>query len=185
MNEKELVKLSKRMSKWLRHDPGNIGLALDSAGWAEVDELIRLARARGHRFNRAELGLVVAENNKQRYEFNEAGTRIRARQGHSVAVDLGYAPSEPPAELYHGTAEAHVGSILREGVRAMNRHAVHLSQDLDTARKVGSRHGKPVILVVDSAAMHVAGHTFQVTGNGVWLVEAVPPEFLRRDVGRA
>ena len=180
MNEKELVKLSKRMSKWLRHDPENIGLSLDSAGWAEVDELISLARARGHRFNRAELDLVVAENNKQRYEFNEAGTRIRARQGHSVAVDLGYAAAEPPAELYHGTAEAHVSAILREGVRPMNRHAVHLSQDRGTARNVGSRHGRPVILTVDAAAMHAAGHPFQVTGNGVWLVEAVPPEYLQR-----
>jgi len=182
MNEKELVKLSKRMSKWLRHDPQNIGLTLDSAGWTGVDDLIRLARAHGHRFGRTELDQVVAENNKKRFEFDETGTRIRARQGHSVDVDLGYAPAEPPAALYHGTAETHVAAILREGARPMNRHAVHLSQDLDTARKVGSRHGKPVILVVDAAAMHTAGHTFQVTGNGVWLVDAVPPEFLRRDV---
>ena len=183
MNEKELVKLSKRMSKWLRHDPGNIGLALDPAGWVGVDDLIGKAQARGHRFTRAELDQVVAENNKQRFEFDAAGKRIRARQGHTIAVELGYAAAEPPAVLYHGTAESSSAAILREGVRAMNRHAVHLSQDLDTARKVGGRHGKPVILLVDAAAMHAAGHVFQVTGNGVWLVESVPPEFLRRDAG--
>lgn len=181
MNEKELVKLSKRMSKWLRHDPGNIGLVLDPAGWVGVEDLIGRARAHGHRFTRTELDRVVAENNKQRFEFDQGGNRIRARQGHTVAVELGYAAAEPPAELYHGTAESSAGMILREGIRAMTRHAVHLSQDLDTARKVGGRHGKPVILIVDAAAMHAAGHVFQVTGNGVWLVESVPPEFLRRD----
>jgi len=185
MNEKELVKLSKRMSKWLRHDPENIGLTLDPAGWAKVDDLIRLAKTRGHRFSRTDLDQVVAENNKQRFEFDDTGSRIRARQGHSIEVELGYAAAEPPTALYHGTAETHVAAILREGVRPMNRHAVHLSLDLDTARNVGGRHGKPVVLVVDAAAMHAAGHTFQVTGNGVWLVDAVPPEFLRRDISGA
>jgi putative RNA 2'-phosphotransferase len=147
MNEKELVKLSKRMSRWLRHDPQAICLALDPADWIDVNTLIHRTREHGPRFSRADLDQVVAENNKQRFEFDSSGTRIRARQGHSVAVDLGYATAEPPTELYHGTAEIHVAAILREGALPMSRHAVHLSQDIDTARKVGSRHGKPVILV--------------------------------------
>lgn len=179
MNEKELIKTSKRMAMWLRHNPAAIGLTMDSAGWVAVDELLRQARAHGRGFSRAALDEVVAGNNKQRFEFDGAGTRIRARQGHSVEVELGYPAAEPPALLYHGTAQAQVAAILHEGVRPMSRHAVHLSVDVDTARNVGGRHGKPVVLDVDAAAMHAAGHEFQVTGNGVWLVAAVPAEFLR------
>lgn len=180
MNEKELIKLSKRMSLWLRHYPGAIGLAMDPAGWVQVDELLRQAKAHGRGFSRANLDEVVTHNNKQRFEYDGSRARIRARQGHTVEVELGYPPSEPPAQLYHGTAQTQIAVILREGVRAMTRHAVHLSVDVDTARNVGGRHGKPVVLAVDAAAMHAAGHEFQVTGNGVWLVESVPAEFLRQ-----
>jgi putative RNA 2'-phosphotransferase len=185
MNEKELIKISKRLSMWLRHNPADIGLTMDSAGWVAVDELLGQAKAHGRGFTRASLDEVVAGNNKQRFEFDDGRTRIRARQGHSIEVELGYSAAEPPARLYHGTAQTQVAAILREGVRPMSRHAVHLSVDVDTARNVGGRHGKPVILEVDAAAMHAAGHEFQVTGNGVWLVAAVPAQFLRLSVAAA
>ncbi|HEV2639696.1 MAG TPA: RNA 2'-phosphotransferase [Actinocrinis sp.] len=180
MNDKELIKLSKRMSMWLRHNPADIGLTMDSAGWVDVAQLLGQAKAHGRGFTRAQLDEVVTHNTKQRFEFDGSRARIRARQGHSVEVELGYAAAEPPAQLYHGTAEPHVDVILREGLRPMSRHAVHLSVDVATARNVGERHGKPVVLVVDAAAMHAAGHVFQVTGNGVWLVDAVPAGFLQR-----
>ena len=178
MNEKELIKISKRMSMWLRHNPADIGLTMDPAGWVGVDELLRQARAHGRGFTRPQLDEVVTHNNKQRFEYDGSRARIRARQGHSVEVELGYPAAEPPALLYHGTAQAQVAAILREGVRPMSRHAVHLSVDVETARNVGGRHGKPVVLTVDAAAMHAAGHEFQVTGNGVWLVAGVPARFL-------
>jgi putative RNA 2'-phosphotransferase len=179
MNEKNMVRLSKRMSSWLRHHPESIGLKLDGAGWVPVDELLAKAAAHGQAFSRNQLDEVVAENNKRRFEFDETGTLIRARQGHSIPVDLGYETAEPPEVLYHGTAQKTLPLIWRDGLLPMNRHAVHLSQDMETAVKVGSRHGKPAVLAVAAARMHGDGHEFFVTGNGVWLTDAVPAEYLR------
>jgi putative RNA 2'-phosphotransferase len=130
------------------------------------------------RFDRAALETVVAQNNKRRFEFDETGTRIRARQGHSIEVDLGYADAAPPELLYHGTATRFLPVIWRDGLRPMSRHDVHLSPDIETALAVGARHGKPVVLTVGAAAMAAHGHTFRVTGNGVWLTAEVPPQYL-------
>ncbi|WP_330182192.1 RNA 2'-phosphotransferase [Nocardia sp. NBC_01503] len=178
MNEKELVKLSKRLSSWLRHRPDAIGLAPDAAGWVRVEDLLRQAAAHSRGFTRTQLETVVAQNNKRRFEFDESGTSIRARQGHSIDVDLGYAPADPPVVLFHGTAERTLGLIMAEGLLPMRRHAVHLSADIDTAVNVGARHGRPAVLRVDTAAMVRDGHDFFVTGNGVWLVDTVPPQYL-------
>jgi putative RNA 2'-phosphotransferase len=122
---------------------------------------------------------VVRTSDKQRFAFDTTGALIRANQGHSVEVDLELEPREPPAVLYHGTAETSVASILLDGLVKMARHHVHLSADLATPFKVGARHGKPAILVVDAAAMHQAGHIFYLSANGVWLVDHVLPEHLR------
>ncbi|MGW4243039.1 RNA 2'-phosphotransferase [Nocardia sp. NPDC004722] len=178
MEEKQLVKTSKRLSRHLRHAPEEIGLVLDSAGWVDVDALLSALAGHGRSVSRAELDEVVARNNKRRFEFDAAGTRIRASQGHSVDVDLEYGASTPPDLLYHGTVAAVLPGIFTEGLKPMRRHDVHLSADLDTAVKVGSRRGKPVVLTVDAAAMHRDGHVFRVSTNGVWLVAAVPPEYL-------
>ncbi|MEO1451132.1 MAG: RNA 2'-phosphotransferase, partial [Bacteroidota bacterium] len=120
-----------------------------------------------------------ATNNKKRFAFDETGQRIRASQGHSVQVDLGYPPQTPPETLYHGTAQRFVSTILQEGLEKRQRHDVHLSTHLDTASQVGRRHGQLVILEVDSKAMHAAGHKFYQSENGVWLTEKVPPAYLR------
>ena len=174
-----MVRLSKRMSSWLRHHPEAIGLTMDGAGWVAIDQLLANAAARGQRFSRAQLDEVVAQNNKRRFEIDDTGTQIRARQGHSVPVDLGYAPAEPPEVLYHGTAQSTLTLIWRDGLLPMRRHAVHLSADTETAMKVGSRHGKPAVLAVAAGRMHADGYPFSVTGNGVWLTDAVPAEYLR------
>jgi putative RNA 2'-phosphotransferase len=121
---------------------------------------------------------VVRENSKQRFEFSPDGRFIRARQGHSVDVDLGWDIREPPAMLYHGTVGNALEAITHEGLRPMSRHDVHLSEDASSAREVGGRRGKPVVLVVDAAAMHDEGIEFRRTDNGVWLVERVPPKYL-------
>ena len=168
----------------LRHQPGRIGLTLDAAGWADIDDLI--ARAAGHHpLTRALIEQAVAENDKQRYAISEDGRRIRARQGHShaVAVALDLPAVAPPAVLYHGTATRWLDAILREGLDRRSRQHVHLSDDADTAGRVGARHGRPVVLRVDAAAMASAGHVFHRSENGVWLTEAVPPAFLRLSEG--
>ncbi|MBB4713990.1 putative RNA 2'-phosphotransferase [Streptomyces luteogriseus] len=177
MDERRTVKVSKYLSKHLRHQPERIGLTLDEAGWVEIDTLIAAATAHGFRFTRDELDQVVATNDKRRFAVE--GTRIRASQGHSVEVDLGLASAIPPAYLYHGTVARSLDAIRAEGLRPMNRHAVHLSPDRETATRVGARRGRPVVLAVDAGAMHRDGHVFHVSANGVWLTEAVPARYLR------
>ncbi|MFE3068969.1 RNA 2'-phosphotransferase [Streptomyces sp. NPDC059247] len=176
-DELRRVKVSKYLSKHLRHQPERIGLVLDAHGWTEIDALLRAVER--HRFpvSREELDRVVADDDKKRYAIE--GTRIRANQGHTVAVDLDLPPSEPPAHLYHGTVAVRLPSIRAEGLLPMARHHVHLSSDRETATRVGARRGRPVVLGVDAGAMHRAGHVFHVSANGVWLTDAVPPEFLR------
>ncbi|WP_095046235.1 RNA 2'-phosphotransferase [Streptomyces sp. WM6386] len=177
MDERRTVKVSKYLSKHLRHQPERIGLVLDEAGWVEIDVLITAAAAHGFRFTREELAHVVAANDKKRFAIE--GARIRASQGHSIEVDLGLAPATPPPYLYHGTVDRYLDAIRAEGLRPMNRHDVHLSPDRETATRVGARRGRPVVLSVDTGAMHRDGHVFHVSSNGVWLTKAVPPEYLR------
>jgi len=179
MDEDRLVRISKFLSKHLRHQPERLGLTLAPGGWVGVDDLLA-ACARDHfALTRATLAEVVARNNKQRFAFDESGTRIRAQQGHSVEVDLQLTPEVPPPVLYHGTPRQNVPVILMDGLLKMSRHHVHLSPDVATARVVGARRGRPAILEVDAAAMHREGIPFYRSGNGVWLVDHVPPIRLR------
>ncbi len=170
----EDVRLSKRVSYVLRHAPQSVGLELDAGGWVGIDDL---AAALGT--SRPRLEELVRSSSKQRYAL--LGDRIRAQQGHSVPVDLGLGATAPPASLWHGTAERSLPSILAAGLCRRSRHAVHLSGDPATARAVGARHGRPVVLRVRAAAMHDDGWVFSVTGNGVWLVHHVPPAYLEVD----
>lgn len=181
MDERRTVKVSKYLSKHLRHQPERIGLTLDENGWVPVEELLHAAARHGFAFFRAELDHVVAANDKRRFtiESGVQGDRIRANQGHTVAVDLDLPPAEPPAYLYHGTVARVMDAIRAEGLRPMTRHHVHLSPDRETATRVGARRGRPLVLTVDAEAMNRAGHVFRVSANGVWLADAVPPEFLR------
>lgn len=166
------------MSYVLRHKPDAIGITLDENGWVGVDELLAAFKNNGKRYSRERLDRAVAENDKQRFEFNEDRTRIRARQGHSVEVDLAYEPAVPPDVLFQGTATRNLDSIREMGLLKMNRHHVHLSTCKETMLAVAQRHGKPVILQVDAKRMHADGFNFFVTGNDVWLVESVPPTYI-------
>ncbi|MEU3253004.1 RNA 2'-phosphotransferase [Streptomyces sp. NPDC006997] len=180
-DDRRTVKVSKYLSKHLRHQPEQIGLTLDAGGWVEIDALLAAASAHGFRFSREELDHVVAHNDKRRFAVD--GTRIRASQGHSIEVDLGLPPVAPPPYLYHGTVARCLDAIRAEGLRPMNRHDVHLSADRGTAARVGARRGRPVVLSVDAGAMHRDGHEFRVSANGVWLTEAVPARYLRLPEG--
>ncbi len=179
MDDKRLVRISKYLSKHLRHQPERLGLTLEPGGWVVVEHL--LAACAQHQFpiSREELTEVVARNNKQRFAFDPTGRLIRANQGHSIAVDLQLEPTLPPERLYHGTGQQAVATIQREGLCKMSRHHVHLSPDVATARMVGTRHGRPVVFAIDTAAMQRAGFIFYCSTNGVWLVEHVPPEYLQ------
>jgi putative RNA 2'-phosphotransferase len=174
-----MVRISKFLSKHLRHAPEELGLTLAPGGWVEVDDLLARCAGKGLSVTREQLDEVVVDNDKQRFSFDETGMLIRANQGHSTEVDLQLDPQTPPDILYHGTATDTLPLIRQKGLQRMSRHHVHLSTTVPTAQKVGARHGKPVVLVVDAAAMHRLGIPFYCSDNGVWLVDAVPPEYLR------
>ena len=173
------VHLSTFLSFVLRHEPERAGLRLDPAGWVAVDELLAGCARAGFPIDRSRLEEVVRSSDKKRFAFDATGARIRANQGHSVEVRLDYPPQTPPPVLFHGTATRFLDAIRATGLVRGERHHAHLSADEATARAVGSRHGKPVILLVDAAAMHAAGHTFFRSENGVWLTDAVPVAHLK------
>lgn len=178
MTNEERVQTSKFLSYILRHRPDEIGLELDRAGWVEVDTLLVRAAEHGQTLTPDELEEVVATNDKQRFELSEDHSMLRARQGHSVTVELGYEPVAPPEILYHGTPERNLPSIREQGLLKGKRHHVHLSESIETTMKVAMRYGRPVLLTIQSARMHAEGLLFYRTGNGVWLTDCVPAKYL-------
>lgn len=173
------VRLSKMLSLWLRHKPDAAGLTLDPQGWTEVDAVLAALARDGVTCDWQELLRIVEESDKQRFELSDDANRIRARQGHSVAVDLDWPRVSPPTLLYHGTVERFLPAILAEGLRPMRRHHVHLSPNMETATRVGARRGQPVILAIRAAALEEDGQSFYLTSNQVWLTEQVPPAYIQ------
>jgi putative RNA 2'-phosphotransferase len=175
----ELESTSKFLSLVLRHKPEQIGLSLDSEGWASIDELVNLANAAGQPLDRMSIEVIVAMSDKQRFALSQDGRRIRANQGHSINVSLGLEPKVPPDQLYHGTASRFLASIQMSGLNSAQRLQVHLSSDATVAQQVGARHGRAIVLIVNAKAMSAAGHLFYLSQNGVWLTKAVPPQYIR------
>jgi putative RNA 2'-phosphotransferase len=180
MNKDRATSISKYLSLVLRHNPAAAGVTLDAQGWVRVEDLLAGAARHGHSFTRTELAEVVEQNEKQRFAFSPDAQRIRANQGHSVSVDLGFTPETPPEVLYHGTVERFLTSIMERGLDKRSRQYVHLSLDVATARRVGGRRGEPVILRIAAGSMHSDGFCFYCSANGVWLAERVPPQYISR-----
>ena len=178
MQKNQMVKISKKLSYVLRHHPESIELVLDEEGWVEVDMLLDRFSNNYFPITLENLKEVVAQNDKKRFALSDDEVYIRASQGHSIHIDLGYTTIKPPERLYHGTATRFVHSIREQGLKKQRRHHVHLSADEETAIKVGGRHGKPVILIVNALEMHQQGHEFFESENGVWLTESVPVKYL-------
>ena len=174
------MRVSKLLSRVLRHAPESVGITLDPQGWVTVPVLLDALERSGRPVSRARLERVVAGNDKQRYTLDPGTDRIRANQGHSIPVDLGLEPAVPPPPLFHGTPERNLAPILREGLHRGSRHHVHLSADPATATRVGARRGRPVVLAVDAGRMAADGHLFHRSANGVWLTDAVPAAYLTR-----
>lgn len=179
MDPKRLVRISKYLSKHLRHEPERLGLKLEVGGWVEIEQLLAACASDRFAITKEELLEVVANNDKQRFSVDPSQSRIRANQGHSTTVDLQLEAALPPDILYHGTPESSVPSIFQSGLKKMARHHVHLSETVAAAEVVGRRRGRAVVLCVDAAAMQRAGLIFYRSTNGVWLTEHVPPKYLR------
>lgn len=179
MKNSRLIKISKYLSYHLRHHPEKLNLNIESGGWVKVEELLAACRKNNFLINLKELEIVVEKNDKKRFSFDAKKTRIRASQGHSIAVDLQLETATPPAILYHGTFKRAVKPILQQGLRKMARHHVHLSADADTAKVVGQRRGKPIVFQVNAMKMSEDGYKFYCSDNGVWLVDEVPPQYLQ------
>ena len=172
---------SRFISLILRHKPEVIGITLDEHGWADVQDLIDgISRKGGHYLDMETLEEIVRTDEKQRYVFNEDHSLIRASQGHSVAVDVGLEELTPPDVLWHGTGEKYISSIDVQGLLPKGRLYVHLSSDVETAKKVGSRHGKPIIYRIDCKKMVEDGYSFYFSANHVWLTKEVPVKYLEK-----
>jgi putative RNA 2'-phosphotransferase len=179
MNKQRHQRISKSLSYVLRHRPDSVGLQLGDGGWVPVVDLLDAFQRSGKSLTLGLLEVVVAENDKRRFEFSADRSLIRARQGHSAEVELGYEPTRPPDVLYHGTATTNLPSIFRHGLVKGRRHHVHMSTNKQTMIAVAKRHGRPALLAIDAKQMHADGHVFFVTGNDVWLTDHVPPAYLR------
>lgn len=173
MNE---VKISKKVSYLLRHNPEDLNL--DGNGWCNVQDLLNKVK-----ISMGQLESVVKNNDKQRFSFNEDKTKIRANQGHSIQVDVQLKKKIPPPVLYHGTTPRIKKDIMKKGLLKMNRNHVHLSGDKDTAIKVGKRHCRnnedPCILEILTTNMIKDNVEFYLSENNVWLVDTVDPKYLK------
>ena len=179
MNDNKQLQLSRFLSLVLRHRPEAIGIRLDRNGWAEVDVLIEAMNQHGRFIDHDTLKQIVAMDNKQRYTFSHDKKRIRASQGHSIDIDLNLTPTVPPEILFHGTDSGSIAQIKQQGLRPQKRNHVHLSTDLETAIRIGSRHGKPVVLMVDAKKMYEHGQLFYLSENNIWLTDSIMPEYLQ------
>ena len=178
-NKNDEIKISKFLSLVLRHQPETIGIELDENGWTDINNLIEKSAKAGILIDIPLLKHIVETNSKKRFAIDEAGSKIRANQGHSVEVELGYKAHQPPEVLYHGTGLKSVELILQSGLEKRSRHHVHLSSDLETAINVGSRHGKPFVFEVLARQMHADGFSFFLSDNNVWLTDHVPAKYLK------
>lgn len=178
ISDKQITHISKFLSLVLRHRPETIGIQLDQSGWTDITELIEKANNYGIKFDREILNHIVATNSKKRFAFNDTFDKIRASQGHSVEIELGYTNQKPPEILFHGTGEKSVQSILDTGLEKRSRQHVHLSGDIETAIKVGQRHGKPFVFKVFAEQMYKDNFQFFISDNGVWLTDHVPIIYL-------
>lgn len=174
--------ISKFLAYILRHNPSAGGIELDEHGWADVTALIDGVCKTGRFIDLQTLEEIVETDNKHRFDFNKGRTKIRANQGHSIKVDVEMESLAPPDILYHGTAEKCIESIRAHGIAKKNRNYVHLSKDVETAIKVGLRHGKAIVLKIDARQMHEDGYVFLLSANGVWQIESVPFKYVTEEI---
>lgn len=165
---------SKKLSFLLRHSKEPLYINLNG-GWADVDTILKALKIK-----LPTLIDVVASDSKGRFSFDETGTKIRANQGHSIkGVIIEPIKATPPDVLYHGTATRFLEKIMQKGLKPMKRNFVHLSSDIETAKKVGSRHGKPIVLIIDAKRFSEDGNKLFLSPNGIWQAEFIESKYIK------
>ncbi|HHT96354.1 MAG TPA: RNA 2'-phosphotransferase [Clostridiales bacterium] len=174
------IKLSRFLSFILRHQPQAIGMKLNEEGYVNVSELLN-AINNETKFNITmnTLQEIVNEDDKNRYSFNHDKTMLRANQGHSINVNVGLIEKQPKRNLYHGTSTKYMDNIRNQGLTKGKRLYVHLSDSRLTAKEVGARHGKPVVLMINIDSMIKDGYKFYQSANKIWLTEEVPAKYIK------
>jgi RNA:NAD 2'-phosphotransferase (TPT1/KptA family) len=172
LSQASRMRISRAMAFHLRHDPD---AAVDRGGWMHVEELAVALRAEGHKVTPDQILLISGAMGEPRFERD--GFDIRARYGHSTRTEINYEQRRPPAQLYHATPLANLGSIIeaQAGLRKGARNWVHLSEDPVVALGAARRQSKPVVLMSiqtnDLSGVVYAAHT-------TWLAPQVPLDLL-------
>lgn len=170
------IKKSKKLSFLLRHHPEKFKITLDKKGYASIVDITRNTD-----LTENDISLIVSGNNKQRFSYNEERTMIKANQGHSIEIQHDFKIVNPQGvTLFHGTAEANLTSIFKNGLNKMDRHHVHLTHDPEIARQTGNRHGRGVVLVIDVKAMVRDKIIFYLSENNIWLTDYVPAKYITK-----
>ena len=172
---KEDIKISKQLSYLLRHNPKDLNM--DKDGYVQVSTLLNKIG-----ITKNQLDIIVENNDKKRFAYSPDESKIRASQGHTIKVDVGLDLKRPKSFLYHGTTTDNLRSIMETGLSKMKRNHVHLTDDYDTAVAVGKRYSKdknPMILEIDAQKMIDDGYDIYISENNVWLIENVPPEYIK------
>ncbi len=171
-------RLSRFLALVLRHKPDSIGITLDPSGFVEIETLVKaIAGQPGWSWASESAVRAAAEQDARRYEI--AGTRIRARYGHSVPIEAPGTPVVPPEWLYHGTSPEAVDVIRGDGLTPQGRQFVHLSATRQDALAVGKRHSPDAVVVTVLARQaHEAGVQFYQASAAIYLARGIAPNFL-------
>lgn len=172
MTTRDITRASKKLSWLLRHGSDEAGLPMDAAGWAPVDDVLRLTE-----LTRAELEVIVETNSKQRLQLS--GALVRACQGHSTsgtpvtaeALEASWEEWRGHQSVWHGTSRGALTGIAQHGLLPVKRTHVHLAESLKS--EVGKRAQVDVALEIDPAGVRERQRIFRAP-NGVLLVRAVP-----------
>lgn len=176
------IRLSKTISRALRHDPKSFGLTLEVGGWVKLADLLAGLQKLTvwQELTEADIVELVSRPGKQRFELKDG--HIRALYGHTIKIDLQKERRTPPRLLYHGTSSEAVAVIRRQGLKPMGRQHVHLSEDIGTATMVGKRKtSRPVILTIYAAQASQQQIPFYHGNHTTWLADFVPPQFISEE----
>ena len=174
----DYVKLGRTISHALRHEPEVYGLVIDSAGWLSLADLVNALADHGWA-DVSEHSISDMVNNAKKKRHEIADGKIRAYYGHTIDEHIVRLSETPPTALYHGTLAENLHKIKVDGLLPMQRNYVHLAEtEMDAKAVSDRRRGDSVLLSIRAKDAFENGLEFYKEQNGIWLVRAVPAEFI-------